>query len=397
MELIMYHLVEVKTKNQEKEFLRLPALLYKVEEDINWIGPLYKDTKNFFNPKKNPLLKEGNSNRWLLYDINKHLIGRIAAFYWKKSPEEEKIPSGYFGFFECTEDKKGAEYLFKAAVKWLSAKGLKAVQGPFHLGGPGFFTGSLIRGFFEPVYGMPYNFSFYNDLFINYGFRGILKFKTYRILLTDSNNWKFIEKKAMNFYHDLRYRIETYDPKNCEKFSKDFTRIFNKVWTSVPGMASMTPQRAMNRCRMLRQVLVKQAILFMYFEDEPIAFFITIPDIHQVIKKFKGKYNLFDRLWLWLSVKIFKNISTLSGLIYGMVPGYQGKGLEAALFDSLKEQIKLNNLKFNELKLSRVGDFAPGIKMVAEQLGGEIYHQYVTYQLLFDEVEKEKTEPGTSS
>ncbi|VAW30335.1 hypothetical protein MNBD_BACTEROID07-1961 [hydrothermal vent metagenome] len=390
MELIMYHLVEVKTKNQKKEFLTLPALLYKVWEEKNWIGPLYKDTRNFFSPKKNPLLKEGESNRWLLYDVNKHLIGRIAAFYWRKSQEEEDVPTGHFGFFECTEDRKGAEYLFKAASEWLSAKGIKAMKGPFHLGGPGFFTGSLTRGFFEPVFGMPYNFSFYNDLFIEYGFKEILKSETYKIPLGDSPNWQFISKKTTNLYHDLRYRIETYEPKNCEKFSKDFTYIFNKTWTSVPGMAPMTLKRAMNRCRRLRPILVKKTILFLYFEDEPIAFLIAVPDIHQVIKKFKGKYNLIELLWLWLLVKVFKRITTLSGLIYGIVPGYEKHNPEAVLLDSFKELLKLYNLKFNELILSRIGDFAPGMKKITEQLGGEIYHQYITYQLLFDEVEKKK-------
>ncbi len=390
MKLIMYHLVEVKTSAEEKEFLKLPALLYEMEEDNRWIGPLYKDTKNFFNPSKNQLLKKGEFNRWLLYDVNKHLIGRIAAFYWKKCPEGEEVTTGHFGFFECTEDRKGAEHLFKAASGWLANKGIKAMNGPFHLGGPGFFTGSLTQGFYEPVFGMPYNFSFYNDLFIGYGFKTILKSGTYKISLKDSPNWQFISKKAESAYHDMNYRIETFEPKNCEKFSKDFTHIYNKAWANVPGMAGMTLKRAMDRCRRMRPILVKRAILFLYFEDKPVAFFITVPDIHQVIKKFKGKYNLVELLWLWLSVKVFKRITTLSGLIYGIVPGYEKQNPEAVLLDSFKELLKMYNYKFDELILNRIGDFAPGMKKIAEQLGGKVYHQYFTYQLMFDKVEKKK-------
>lgn len=397
MELIMYHLVEVKTTKEKEEFLRLPALLYKLEEDEKWISPLYSDITNFFNTKKNTLLKEGEVNRWLLYDVNKNLIGRIAAFYWNHSKPDEENPTGYFGFFECTDDKRGAEYLFKAATQWLSEKGLKGMQGPFHLGGPGFFTGSLIRGFFEPVYSVPYNFPFYNDLFLDYGFRDISKTETYRIMLADSNNWRFIEKKVVNFYHDLRYHTETYEPKKCEKFAADFTTIFNKFWAGLPGMAPMTTRRAMNRCRLLRPALVKRTIFFVYFEEEPIAFFIAVPDIHQIIKKFKGTYNLFDRLRLWFAVNVFNTIHCLSGLIYGIVPEYQDKDLEAVLFFFLKEQVKQNGLKYRELKLSRVGDFAPGMKKVAQQLDGKIYRQYVTYQLMFDEVGKKKAESESTS
>ncbi len=397
MELIMYHLVEVKTTKQKEAFLRLPALLYKIEEDINWISPLYSDTKNFFNTKKNPLLKEGQVNRWLLYDVNKHLIGRIAAFYWERSTLTEENPMGYFGFFECTDDKKGAALLFETVTKWLLLKGLKGMQGPFHLGGPGFFTGSLTRGFFEPVYGMPYNFSFYNDLFMDYGFRDVSKTETLLIKLDDSNNWKFIEKKVTNFYHDLRYRIETYDPKKRGTLAEDFTTIFNKFWTGVPGMTLMTKERALNRFKFLRPVLVKETIIFVYFDDKPIAFFIAVPDIHQIIKKFKGTYNLFDRLRLWFAINIFKTIHCLSGLIYGIDPGFQNKDLEALLFYSLKDQIKQNKLKYKMLKLIRVGDFAPGIKKVAQQLDGKVHHRYVTYQLMFDKVEKKKAESVSAS
>lgn len=396
MEFIMYHLVEVKTRKQKKEFLRLPAFLYEREEDKNWISPLYSDVKRFFDPQKNPLFEEGEINRWLLYDVNKRLIGRIAAFYLISSLRE-KVPIGYFGFFECTDGKKGSGHLFDVAKNWLVFKGIKAMQGPMHLSSPNFFIGSLTRGFYAPVYGMPYNFPYYTDLFLDYGFEEIQSQSTYRITLGDSPYWKFIGRKAVKFYDDLRYCFEAFDPKNVEQYADDFAFVYNKMWPGFPGMIPMTKTRAEIWLKSLRPVLNKRTMVFGYFEEKPIAFLITVPDVHRIIKKFNGKYNLFYRLYLWFVVRILKDISTLSGIFYGIVPEYAGKNIEAAIFDSFREMIKLNSMKFNELKLSRVGDFAPGIKMIAEQLGGEIYHQYVTYQLLFDKVEKEKEEPEITS
>ena len=397
MELVMYHIKEVKTKKLEEEFLKIPALLYEVNEETKWVSPLFSDTKSFFDVRKNPLLKDGEANRWLLYDVNKHPIGRIAAFYWNKTIGKQDPRMGYFGFFECAEDKRGAERLFKIAMEWLLSKGMKGMQGPFHLGGPGFFIGSLIRGFFEPVYGVPYNFSFYNDLFLNYGFNDVSKFETYRISLSDSLNWKFVGKKTNRFYHDLRYHIEFYNHKNGKKYAEDFAVVFNKVWAGFPGMAAMTPQRVMDRFRLLRPVLVKKTIFFIYFENIPVAFFVAVPDIHEVIRKFKGKYNIFDKVRLWLAVNVFKKVNTLSGLIYGVAPEHRGKELEAVLFYTLKEQIKQNKLKYRELKLSRVGDFAPDTKKIIEQLDGRLYHLYVTYQLMFDEVEKRNRKTDVAS
>lgn len=388
MELIMYHVVEVKNRKQKEEFLRLPALLYKREDDDKWISPLYSDTRNFFNPRKNPLFKEGEACRWLLYDVNKNLIGRIAAFYWKNSGLNGKTPMGYFGFFECANDKWGSQRIFQKAQEWLRKKGMKGMEGPFHLGGPGFFTGSLIRGFFEPIYGAPYNFSFYNDLFLNYGFEKALNTETYRISLSPSNRWKFLGKQTPDFLHDLRYRTEIYDPKKCEKFAADFTEIFNRVWADFPGMAPMTLKRAKCRCRLLRPVLVRKTIFFVYFEEKPIAFFIAIPNVQQVMKHFKGKYNFFERLFMWFIVKVLKRISTLSGLIYGVIPEFRHQGLEAVMLNSLYEGVKSEKWRFTELMIGRIGDFAPEMKKVVQQLNGKLYHRYVTFQLLFDKMDK---------
>ncbi len=388
MELIMYHIVEVKTKKQEEEFLRLPALLYEINEDNKWVSPLYSDTRHFFDTRKNPLLKDGEAGRWLLYDVNKHLIGRIAAFYWTTPDEKQDPPMGYFGFFECSDDKKGAERLFRVAADWLKERGMKGMLGPFHLGGPGFFTGSLVRGFYEPAYGVPYNFSFYNDLFLGFGFRMASKYCTYRIPLADSTEWKITAKKAQLFYNNPDYRIAFFDSKNCEKFSQDFTRIFNQVWAGFPGMAAMTEKRALDRCKMLRLFLEKKTILFLYYQEEPVAFLIAVPDVHRVFRKFKGKYNLFDRLVLWFVVKVLKRVKILSGLIYGVVPEHQGKGIEAALLHSLQEVVSGEKLKYDELRLNRVGEFAPETRKTVQLLAGKFYQQYVMYQIMFDEIKE---------
>ncbi len=386
MELIMYHIAEVDTRKREEEFLKVPALLYEIEQDDRWVSPLYSDTRRFFDKRKNPLLKDGEVRRWILYDVNKNLMGRIAAFYWKNDSKNTSL--GYFGFFECADDKEGARLLFEAASKWLSRQGMKGMTGPFHLGGPGFFTGSLIRGFFEPVYGVPYNAAFYNDLFLENGFKIISKYCTHSIPLTDTTQWKFVIHQTDNFYHDVRYTIKTFDPRNGKKFAADFTLLFNKTWAKQPGMAPMSLQRAVNRCKTLRSFLIKKTILFLYFDEQPAGFLITVPDIHQIIKKFKGKYNIFDRIYLWIMVHIFKKIKVLSGLIYSIAPEFQGRHLEAVLLYSLQKNARQGKLKFNELRINRIGDENPEMKKVVQQLNSKPYHQYVTYRLMFDTLEK---------
>ncbi len=392
MKLIIYRVIEVRTKKQEKAFLGFPRSLYAREEDIHFVNSLCEETKKFFSPSKNPMIKQGEAKRWLLYDVNKHLIGRIAAFYWKNQ-QTETTPIGYFGFFECRQDSAGARHLFRAAGRWLKSNDINKMQGPFYLGGPGFFTGSLIHGFYTPAYGIPYNFSYYNDLFMENDFEMVSPQQTYNISMTASKYWQFVEKKTSDYYHDLRYYLEIYSPKDCNRFAKDFTLVYNKVWLNIPGMAPMTFQRALGRCRMLRPLFHRFSILFMYYEEEPVAFLITVPDIHQVLKKYKGENKLVKKVIQWLALKIFHSITTLSGLIYAVVPEHKEKNIEADLLDSLYQLNKFNHFRYKALLLNRVGDFAPEMKKIAQQLGAEILHEYTTYQIHINVMEKWKKEP----
>jgi len=43
-------LIEVKTKRQRKEFLKVPKKLYK--DDNTWVCPLDSQIENIFDPKK---------------------------------------------------------------------------------------------------------------------------------------------------------------------------------------------------------------------------------------------------------------------------------------------------------------------------------------------------------
>src|SRR5690625_5342332 len=91
---------EVKTQKEVRQFLDLPKKIYK--NDPHWIQPLDKDIEAVFDPKKNPLFQQkGACKRWLLFNPQKEVIGRIAAFVNPKYKEAQ--PTGGIGFFEVIE------------------------------------------------------------------------------------------------------------------------------------------------------------------------------------------------------------------------------------------------------------------------------------------------------
>jgi GNAT superfamily N-acetyltransferase len=80
----------------------------------------------------------------------------------------------------------------------------------------------------------------------------------------------------------------------------------------------------------MKPILDEKLIWFAYYNGEPVAFFIMIPEFNQVVKLFNGKLNLIAKL-KFLYFKIRNKWDKAFGVIFGVVPKHQGKGIEAAI------------------------------------------------------------------
>ena len=166
---IVHETVRSNRQPGKQEFYRVAKELYR--NDGNWVCPLDADIEDVFNPAGNILFKDGEAIRWVLKDVEGRLLGRVAAFYNRGKAAKTEQPTGGLGFFECVNDNQAAFILFDACREWLKAKGMEAMDGPITFGENLTYWGLLIKGFTQPVYGMPYNFPYYRELFDAYGFK----------------------------------------------------------------------------------------------------------------------------------------------------------------------------------------------------------------------------------
>jgi len=160
---------EVKTEAQRKEFINFPKKLYR--EDPYWVSPLDSEAESVFDPAKNAAFSHGVATRWILSDDDGTTIGRVAAFIDEIRSKANRQPTGGFGFFEVIESREAAFMLFDTAREWLTARGMKAMDGPINFGDNDNYWGLLVEGFVQPGFGMPYNKEYYRHYFEDYGFR----------------------------------------------------------------------------------------------------------------------------------------------------------------------------------------------------------------------------------
>lgn len=380
---IKYELQEVSSKKHRKEFLLFPVRLYTHEK--NWIRPLDRDIEQVFNPKKNKNFRNGEAIRWLLKNNQGETIGRVAAFIDYKTAVKNDQPTGGLGFFECINNREAAFMLFDACKKWLQERGMEAMDGPVNFGERDRWWGLLVDGFTEPNYCMHYHFPYYRELFEACGFKNFYNQYTYhRHLLSEEGLHDTIREKAQRIARDPNYSFSHINKRNMPKVVGDFRTIFNEAWASFPGVKPISIVHARAILRSMKPIIDERLIWFGFYRDEPIAFFVILPEINQIIKHMNGKLHLINKIRFLVHKNILKTCKKTFGVIFGVVPAFQSKGVEGAIVMAFAADAQRPGFYYTEMEMNWIGDFNPPMMRVAEQIGARIIKTHVTYRLLFD-------------
>ena len=375
------YIKEVLHSSDKKAFIQLPIGLYK---GTPWIRPLDKDIEGIFNPEVNKTWRFGEAVRWLLYNDQNKVIGRIAAFTNSKTQDKDNDqPTGGVGFFECIDDQKAANLLFDTAKEWLNSKGMEAMDGPINFGDRNAWWGLLVDGFdLEPNYQCNYNNRYYQQLFENYGFQMYFKQFTFARKTYDPLNPRLYEK-AMMIMGNKDYEFRHVKKKEVEKNAENFRKVYNAAWANHSGVPEMSQVQAVNVIKSMLPIMDEKIVWFGYFKGEPIAFYINLPEINQVFKYVNGKLDLIGKL-KFLYHQWRQTNQKMLGIVFGIAPDHQGKGVDGALIEATRIMVQEEYKRYPYLELNWIGDFNPKMIRVAEQVGGDISKTHYTYRYLFD-------------
>lgn len=368
---------EVQSKAREREFLEFPGRLY--QNDPNYIRPLDKDIKEIFNPEKNRFFKNGECTRFLFKNKENDTVGRVAVFV--NNFYEQQQPTGGIGFFDCINDQKTADFIFNYCKEWLQKRGMEAMDGSINFGERDKFWGVLTDGFEQPLYGMNYNFPYYKELFENYGFRIYFEQLCFSRPIFAEVSRVFM---VMHAKHQRNPDISAQPMKKnaLKKFAKDFTEIYNKAWAAHGEGKCMEESKVLKMFKTMKPIINEHISWFVYENEKPIAMWMNIPDLNQWFKYMNGKFGFFQKLkFLW--VKRFKKNEKMVGLVFGVVPEWQRKGIEGyMIWEGTQHLRKHTDFKVTEMQW--IGDFNPKMIKIAENLDTTVTRKLATYRYLFD-------------
>ncbi len=381
----------VSSAEDEAAFFKLPLAIYK--NDPNWIQPLDKDVQEVFNQKKNKAYRQGKLQRWIIKDEANAVIGRIAAFTNKKYKNKgDDVPVGGVGFFECINNLQGTTLLLDTAKAWLQQEGMEAMDGPINFGERDKWWGMVTKGFMEPLYCMNYNPPYYVTLFEEYGFKVFFEQICLGMHPKSPLDKKIWERHAY-IEADTNFSSAHLQKKEIEKYARDFATVYNKAWAGHGGLKQLSYEQVLIMFKTMKPVMDEKILQYAYYKNEPIAIFINIPDLNQWFKYLHGKFGLLQKLkFLW--VKKFTKNKKFTGLVFGIVPEWQGKGIDAYIIGESAKYVQSAASPYTEYEMQWIGDFNPKMLNVATSLGDvQRSRNLCTYRYLFDREKEFKRHP----
>lgn len=382
-------LIKVTNHKTAAQFIQVAVEIYK--HDPNWIRPLDKDIDQVFNKDQNKAFRFGEIIRWILKNEEGKLIGRIAAFVNKKyKTKGDDVPVGGIGFFECINDQTAANLLFDTAKQWLQNKGMEAMDGPINFGERDRWWGLQVEGFQPPLYCMNYNPPYYQQLFETYGFQTFFNQYCYSMRVQEQLPEKFFNRHD-ELSKDPNYKATHIQKNQIEKFARDFTTVYNKAWAGHAGLKQMDEKTAILMFNKMKPVMDERISWLTYYKDEPIAIWLNIPDLNQLFKYLNGRFDLFAKLkFLW--VKLTKRNKKFTGIIFGIVPEFQGKGIDAFMIVEAAKVIQ-HQLAYDDYEMQWIGDFNPKMMNIAQGINAHISRKLITYRYLFNRTKEFKRHP----
>ncbi|MFZ9756168.1 MAG: GNAT family N-acetyltransferase [Bacteroidia bacterium] len=369
--------MELKIVNSEREVAQFHAVMDRVyAHDADFIYPLIKDVEEVFHAKSNPVAHaEGTCQRWVLL-INGVPSGRIAAFYRDKKVEDGAvIRRGGIGFFECVHQDSAAEVLFQAAENWLFDQQVASIDAPINFGDRDSFWGLLISAKTYPSNRESYNPSYYQACFESRQYAVSIEQTTYEITNATFNFPRFstIAQRVMG---NPEYRFEFFKYSELEAYAGYFAEVYNQGWAHHEDFKPIQASDVYKRLKSIKPAMPERLAIFAFAGSRPIGFFVSILEVNQVFKSFKGRMSAWNGLkFLWQKGRIDK----AKGIVFGIIPEYQNKGIETGMIMRCYEAVQhLPQLK--SMELAWIGDFNPKMLSMLQSLGAELTKVHHTYR-----------------
>jgi len=336
--------IPVTSKKQLAQFIDFPHELYKNDE--KYVPELFIAQRDLLTPGKHPFHEHSALQCFLAFRGNE-IVGRICAIDNTNHNIFNKTNDGFFGFFDCINDKTVSQALFATAAEWLRERKLSTMVGPVNFS-TNETCGLLIDGFDgPPVVMMTYNYPYYIDLIESEGMVEKITMYAWKIIPQYMNDRPYRVMEVLQ--ERLSRRNITFRKVNMKNFDaevKQIHAVYNNAWDKNLGFVPMTEKEFEYLAKDLKLILDPEFAIVAEHNGRIVAFGLAIPDLNQVTIKIK-KGRLFPTgIFKLLLGK--KKINGVRVLALGVLEEYRKHGIDACLYGEMMKVGRAKGVAYGE-------------------------------------------------
>lgn len=335
--------MQIKRLTTKAELHKFVSMADKIYEGDKFYVPYMRN--DLYKTLIRLVLKEKTYTA-LAVEENGNYIARV-LFTVDVSKQFKLNKCGYFSHFECVNDQKAADMLLGEMCKILKSEGVTYVEGTYFPFDQDNRRGILVKGFeYEPMILTSYNPQYYEKLLTGFGFKKDFDTVSYKM---DYNRYDM--NRIGNTVNKILKKYDLYisyaDFSNLNRDIDDAHEIILEATNDIIF------QQAPSRDDLLRIVDNWKNFLwedFIYIcrrrkDDKPVGFMMAVPNFYMVFRKMNGKSN-FIALLKALYYK--KHIHSVRVILQYVIPYYQGKGVNFALYQSFYDSCVRHKIDYIE-------------------------------------------------
>ena len=377
--------ITVRPVTGKAELKTFVDIAYRLNADTpHWVPPLRSDVFELLNRDKNPFYEHATVQLMIAWRGNEP-VGRISAHFDHlalEQPVDQGMGpgTGNWGMMEAA-DEAVMHALIAAAEGWLRDQDMTRVIAPMSLSvwdEPGLLTKGHDHA---PMIMMGHHKADYEGWIESAGYSEVKKLLTYDVPIEDGFP-RLINRIVASGERNDRIEIRPVDMSNFDEEATLILSILNEAWSKNWGFVPITDREVQYIKGKLKPVIYPPINLIAYYDGEPAAFMLCLPDVNEAIIDMKGSLLPFGWAKLLWNLKR-KNWGGGRVPLMGVLPEHQNSRLASQLAFMMIETIRSWGVETMGAKRAEVGwilDDNQGMIAIADAIEGTINREYSVYE-----------------
>ena len=322
---------KVNSKDELMKFIQFGIDLYEGNEFF--VPPLVYDERATLRIDKNPAFEHCDATYFLAYRDGE-IVGRIGAIINYKANEIWNEKNARFGFVDFVDDNEVVDALFGAAESWARSRGMEKMHGPL-----GFtdldHEGMLVEGFDQMgTLSTIYNYPYYVDHMERLGYMKDQDWVEFLITIPKEMPERFLRASEIVKKRSGLEVKHLQSKKDVYPYAREIFKLINRAYKDLYGYVELTEKQIDYYVDMYIPMLRLEFLTLVIRQEDNklVGVGIGLPSIAKALQKAKGRFLPGGWYHLYRALK-GKGNNVLDLLLVAVDPEYQGKGINALLFN----------------------------------------------------------------